>query len=140
MAKKSSETVVEQAEVRHMDLPVALKDSELSVRAQELASAEAELTDAETRLTRAVEAAKGTKKALEEEIAEHRLEVRRLAEVVRTKREDRQVPVVEELDFEAGAVHTVRTDLGVVVATRGMTIEERQRALFRDVKAGGKES
>ena len=49
---------------------------------------------------------------------------------VAPRREERQVPVMEEPDYEAGAVNTYRTDTNVIVATRGMTPEERQRSLF----------
>lgn len=120
------------ADVRTMSLPVKLSEAEVSIRAQELAAAEAELTDAERRLEQHIQAAKGAKEAIQSEIGGFRGKVHRLAGVVGSKREDRQVPIVEEQDFEAGAVHTVRTDTAEIVATRGMTPEERQRSLFRD--------
>ena len=121
---------MEQGEVRTMSLPVKLNPAELSLRAQELASAEHVMGDAEQRLDQFVEAAKGTKKGIETEIADARGEVRRLARVVRDRSEERQVPIMEEPDYEAGAVNTYRTDSNEIVATRGMTAEERQRSLF----------
>lgn len=121
---------VKDAKVRTMPLPVKLTEGELSLRAQELASAESVLGDAERRLASFVEAAKGTKKGIETEIGEARFEVGRLARVVRERKESREVPIVEESDFEAGAVNTIRTDNNEIVATRGMTQEERQRSLF----------
>lgn len=121
---------MEQAEVRTMSLPVKLTPAELSLRSQEMASAEAILTDAEVRLESFIEAAKGTKKTIETEISDARFEVARLARVVRDRSENREVPIMEEPDYEAGAVNTYRTDNNEIVATRGMTQEERQRSLF----------
>lgn len=119
-----------QAEVRTMHLPVKLTPVELSLRASELATAEQVMGDAEDRLDAFVEAAKGTKKQIETEIQEARSEVRRLARVVRDRSEDRAVPIMEEPDYEAGAVNVYRTDTHDIVSTRGMTPEERQRSLF----------
>ena len=56
--------------------------------------------------------------------------MRWLATIVRERREDRAVPIMEQPDYEAGAVNTYRTDTNEIVATRGMTPEERQRSLF----------
>lgn len=131
---------MEQAEVRTMDLPVKLTPAELALRAQELASAEHVLGDAELRLDQFVEAAKGTKKGIETEIADARGDVRKLARVVRDRSEERAVPIMEEPDYEAGAVNTFRTDTSEIVATRGMTAEERQRSLFEEKRAKKKPS
>jgi hypothetical protein len=122
----------EAGKVRTMALPVKLSEKELSLRAQELASAEGTLDDAERRLDAFVEAAKGTKKEIETEIADARSSVHKLAQVVRDRKEDREVPIMEEPDYEAGAVNTFRTDTNEIVATRGMTPEERQRSLFQE--------
>lgn len=121
---------MEQGEVRTMNLPVKLNPQELALRAQELASAEATLTEREGELTQFVEAAKGTKKQIETAISDARYAVSRLARTVRNRAEDREVPIMEDADYEAGAVNTYRTDTNEVVATRGMTPEERQRSLF----------
>lgn len=121
---------METAEVRTMPLPVKLSPAELALRSQELASAEAVLGEAEAKLDAFVESAKGTKKNMETDIADARLAVSRLARVVRDRKEDRDVPIMEEPDYEAGAVNTYRTDTNEIVATRGMTSEERQRSLF----------
>lgn len=126
----------QEARIRTMPLPVQLTKPELDVRAQELASAEGVLDEAETRLDRWTEAAKETKKGIENEISDARDDVRRLALIVREGREKRDVQVVDESDFEAAVVRTVRVDTGAIVATRGMTPEERQRGLFHDAKAG----
>lgn len=128
---------MEDAKVRTMPLPVKLTVAELALRAQELASAEHVLGDAEKRLDQFVEAAKGTKKGLETEISDARFEVHNLARTVRDRAEERAVPIMEEPDYEAGAVNTYRTDTNEIVATRGMTAEERQRSLF-DQKAAAK--
>jgi hypothetical protein len=125
----------EAGELRMQLLPVKLTEAEVAIRAQELAAAEGRLSEAEKRLERHITAAKAAREGITEEIQDERSAVRHLAEIVRARREDRDVPVVEEQDFDAGAVHTVRTDTGEVVATRGMTPDERQRSLFRDVKA-----
>jgi len=121
---------MEKAEVRTMQLPVKLTEGELSLRSQEMATAESTLGDAELRLDQFIEAAKGTKKQIETEMADARMEVRRLARTVRERQEERSVPIMEEPDYDAGAVHTYRTDSNEIVATRGMTPEERQRSLF----------
>jgi hypothetical protein len=131
---------MEQAEVRTMMLPVKLTAPELSLRAQELATHEAVMGDAEERLDRFVEAAKGTKKDIETEITDARAEVRRLARIVRDRSEDRAVPIMEEPDYEAGAVNTYRTDTNEIVATRGLTPEEHQRSLFEQKRAEKKPS
>jgi len=47
---------------------------------------------------------------------------------------------MEEPDYEAGAVNTYRTDTNEIVATRGMTPEERQRSLFEQKSAKKKPS
>ena len=122
---------MEEAEIRTMSLPVKLSEPEIALRAQELASAESVLGDAETRLDQFVEAAKGTKKGIETEIDVARNDVRNLARVVRERKEDRDVPVMEEADFEKGAMNTYRTDTHEVVATRGLTHDERQQSLFK---------
>ena len=132
--------MAEEAEVRTMPLPVKLEEKEVALRAQELASAEAELGDAEARLESFVEAAKGTKKGIETEIADFRAEVGRLARIVRDRAEKREVPIMEEPDYEAGAVNTYRTDTNEVVATRGMSPEERQQSLFQQRRGKKKPS
>ena len=129
--------MMEQAKVRTMPLPVKLTEPELALRSQEMASAERKMSDAELRLDQFVEAAKATKKQIEAEVSEARDEVRILAMVVRERQEKRSVPIIEEPDYEAGAVNTYRTDTHEIVATRGMTPEERQRSLFEQ-KAGKK--
>ncbi len=121
---------MQEAEIRTMSLPVKLTEPEIALRAQELASAESVLGDAETRLDQFVEAAKGTKKGIETEIADARGKVRELARVVRERREDRDVPIMEEADYDKGAMNTYRTDTHEIVATRGLTHEERQQSLF----------
>jgi hypothetical protein len=125
---------MEQAEVRTMPLPVKLNEIELAIRAQELGQAEGRLSSAETRLDQAIEDAKATKKQLESEVGEHRSSVRGPAAIVRDRREIRDVPIMEEPDYEAGAMNTYRTDLNEIVATRGLTAEERQRSLFNQDK------
>lgn len=132
--------MVEQAEVRTMQLPVKLGEPELALRAQELATAEQTLSDAERKLEDFVESAKGTKKAIETDISEARFRVSKLARVVRERKEEREVPIMEEPDYENGAVNTYRTDTNEIVATRGMTQEERQRSLFEEKRAKRKPS
>ena len=129
---------METADVRTMLLPVKLSEAELSLRAQELATAEGVLGDAESRLESFVEAAKGTKKTIETEIADARINVHVLATVVRERKENRSVPIMEEPDYDRGAVNTYRTDSNEIVATRGMTAEERQRSLFDEKRKAAK--
>jgi hypothetical protein len=121
-----------EAKVRTMSLPVKLTEGELSLRAQELASSESVLSEAEVRLEQFIEDAKSTKKVIESEISGARHSVGRLARIVLDRKEHREVPIMEEPDYEAGAVNTIRTDTNEVVATRGMTAEERQRSLFQN--------
>jgi hypothetical protein len=123
---------VEQAEVRTQLLPVKLTEVELALKAQELATAEAGLGTAEMAATAYLEEVKAEKGRLQSEVEKSRRSVRCLARIVRERAEEREVPIVEQSDFEAGAVNTVRTDTGEVVATRGMTPEERQRSLFSE--------
>lgn len=123
---------MEQAEVRTMPLPVKLTEAEMALRAQELATAEGVLGDAELRLETWIEAAKGTKKQIENEITDARTEVHRLAQVVRDRSERRDVPVLEQPDFEAGAVHTYRTDI------KGQGIRTYDPAKSRNWKAEAK--
>lgn len=117
-------------EIQTMSLPVKLTETDLALRAQELATAESVLAEHESQLLRALESAKGTKKKLENEIFDARHVVGRLARVVRERHEDREVPIMETSDYELGAINTCRTDTGEVVATRGMSQEERQQSLF----------
>ena len=121
---------MQEAEIRTMSLPVVLTESEIALRAQELASAESVLGDAENRLDQFIEAARGTKKGIETEIADARGNVAHLARIVRERKEHRDVPIMEEPDYEAGAMNTYRTDTHEIVATRGLTHEERQQSLF----------
>jgi hypothetical protein len=123
---------VEQAEVRTQLLPVKLTEVELALKAQELATAEAGLGTAEMAATAYLEEVKAEKGRLQSEVEKARRAVRCLARIVRERAEEREVPIVEQSDFEAGAVNTVRTDTGEIVATRGMTPEERQRSLFSE--------
>jgi hypothetical protein len=113
-----------------MPLPVKLTEGEVALRAQELASAEAELGEVEVQLDQFTEAAKGTKKNLETKISEARAKVGRFARVVRDRSEYRLVEVIEEPDYERGAMDTVRKDTGEIVSTRGLTETERQQTLF----------
>lgn len=131
---------MEQAEVRTMDLPVKLTEVELALRAQELATAEGVMDDAERRLEQFIEASKETKKGIENEITDARGKVHHLAGVVRDRKEFRAVPIMEEPDYEKGAIDTYRTDTNEIVATRGMTHEERQRSLFEQKNAKKKPS
>lgn len=129
---------METAEIRTMQLPVKLNELEVSLKAQELATAEQVLGDAERTLDSFVEAAKGTKKQYETEIGDARARVGALARTVRDRAEERAVPIMEEPDYEKGAVNTYRTDTHEIVSTRGMTPEERQRSLFEEKRKGGR--
>ena len=116
--------------VRTMNLPVILTRMEVEVRAKELASSVGTLRTRRLELDQFVEASKGTKKSMEADVEEILSEVSRLGEIVQTEKEPRDVKVYDVLDFEAGAVRTVREDTGDVVGTRGMSEAERQRSLF----------
>jgi len=53
-------------------------------------------------------------------------EMRRLARLVREKKESRDVECMWVADFDAGRVDLVRQDNGEIVDTRAMTPEDRQ--------------
>jgi len=115
---------------RSIPLPVQLTAGERAVRAQELATVIGEQQRAEDSLEQFVEETRATRKELAAAVSAAQLRVRELARIVRESREERSVSVVDEFDYEAAAVQTVRTDTGEVVGTRGMTEAERQVVLF----------
>jgi hypothetical protein len=55
----------------------------------------------------------------------------KLAEAIRDGEEKRTVPCREEPDWGNKLMRLIRSDTGQVVATRGLTPEELQGALFR---------
>jgi len=113
-----------------MLLPVELTQDELLARGRELASVKDEHTQAQADLEAATEGWKDSKKAMQERIEDHESEMRRIARAIRSGREDRDVDVREEPDFETGIMRTVRADTGDLVQSRGLTEAERQRSLF----------
>jgi len=115
-----------------MLLPCELTDDEWVARSRDLASLEAILADAEAAEVEAADEYKARKKRLAAETQTKRANVARLAQIVRTRSEERNVEVKTETDFEASRVQTVRVDTGEVVSTRPMTETDRQREMFKD--------
>lgn len=103
-------------------LPVALTDVELRERGDRLASIFDEKVVVEFGKKAASDAAKDRISALDEEAGT-------IVREIRQKTQSREVEVEDVEDFEALMVKTVRKDTRETVSHRGMTPEERQRAL-----------
>lgn len=134
-SKANENQPVERGQVRTMKLPVELTHDEIFARGEQLARIKDEHTKAQTELADGIEAWKETKKGMEVRVSTFEFQMRDVAKVVRSGREDRDVEVYDEFDFKQQTVFTKRVDTDHVVASRGMTQAERQRSLF---KAEGK--
>lgn len=114
-----------------LELPVVLLTEELLDRGARLAKLEDVLAEHEAHS----ESVKRELKAKEAHIAAERSF---LANVVRNKKEPRQVQVREVANFETNMLAVIRQDTGEVVRDRPLTAEERQVNLFNDKKVGKK--
>jgi hypothetical protein len=123
-------------ETRTMKLPVALEDAEILARGKELARLKDEHTKANDELDQATTAWKSTKERIQGDIDDRDEQMRRVARVIRSGHEDRDVEVLDEPNYKTGVMATVRLDTGELVATRGLTEAERQRSLFKGEKGG----
>lgn len=128
-----------RSNVRTMLLPVTLSAAEVMVRAKELAGTIKELSETQDRLEAHTEAAKTTKRGIEDEIDVLSKQCRMTGRVVSSGREDRDVEVYDELDYGKASVYTKRADTEEIVGTRGMTEHERQRSLWPKDKTPDKE-
>jgi hypothetical protein len=128
---KGTPRAPEKGKVHTMFLPVELKGEEVAARAKQLTALIREKGEAADKLEAHIKAAKGAKESFESDIDDLDSRIRSLSIVVANEREDRHVEVYDELDFAGGIVFTKRSDTQAVVASRGMTEAERQRALFK---------
>lgn len=117
-------------------LPVRLTDGELLAKSKELAAKITELDEVEDRKKSAVAQCKVKSDELD-------LDIHKIARILRTGREDREVEVSEIRNDPARTIEVVRLDTGEIVESRPMTIHELQKPLFpekeedeRELKAG----
>jgi len=103
-------------------LPVVLTNEELVDLGQELAEREEHLRESQ-------QEKKDTAKAIDGQIKSHEAEILRLSRIIRARQENRDVGCEIRKDYKDGLVETVRTDTGEIVASREMTVEERQVAM-----------
>lgn len=108
-------------------LPCSLTLDEVRRKGEELALARKKFVETADEAKNVAADFKAKLKELDKAIDE-------LAEQVRSKREMRDVEVIERRDTVNAMVETVRCDTGEVVRSRAMTLNERQVHLF-DVNA-----
>lgn len=108
-------------------LPCSLNPDEIRRKGEELALARKKHKDLAEEAKSVAAEFKAKLKRLDETIDD-------LAEQIRSKRETRDVEVIERRDTVNAMVETVRCDTGEVVRSRAMTLNERQVHLF-DVNA-----
>lgn len=118
MAKKIVDNGTRLLEERTEDLPVGLTLTELCDRGEQLAAAHARLDAHEEHESQVKSDLKATK-------AKHEAEIKRLAGVVRQKKEPRPVAVEVRADFQKKVVMEYRLDTGEVILERSLTKEER---------------
>ncbi len=118
-------------ETRTMRLPVALEKDEVLARGKELARLKDEHTKANDDLDQASTAWKATKEQIQGRIDDADEQMRRVARVIRSGHEDRDVEVIDEPNYKTGVMASVRLDTGELVGSRGLTEAERQRSLFK---------
>lgn len=121
MPKKNSDVI---KTVNRM-LPCDLSDAQQQERGSELAHAQESL---EAHLLDATK----ERASLRKRKAELELKVHTLAEIVRLKKEEREVEVVVRHAKRAGFVEEVRTDTHEVIATRAIDDKEAQGNLLED--------
>lgn len=104
-------------------LPVMLTDDERLEKADELAEA-----------SQAVDNANANKRyvlsQMQTEIKTAEARREKLAGIVSSKREYREVTVEVQFDFEKGEYREIRTDTGELVTQRSMTDDERQISIL----------
>lgn len=114
-----------------LELPVILTTDELIERGGRLAKLEDVLNEHEAHC----ESEKRKMKATEAQILAERAF---LANVVRNKKEPRQVQVREVANFDTNMLAVIRQDTGEIVRDRPLTAEERQVNLFNNQATTGK--
>lgn len=105
------------------ELSCELNQVEWENRARELAEAQGKMEAERQRK-------KDVMKQLNADVAVAENRVSKYANIVSTKREQRDVTVEVVYDYEKGVVTKVRTDTEETINTRDMTTTERQSGLF----------
>lgn len=105
------------------ELSCELNSVEWQNRAEDLADAQKAAEEMEERK-------KSVMADLNSDLKTAKLKVSKLARVVASKRELRDVTVEVVYDYEKGIVTKTRTDNKEVISTRNMTTSERQSGLF----------
>lgn len=108
-----------------------LTPKEWAARAEEIGRIGATIEDLDKKL----DVAKGTAKALKEQVEAARAESTRMAKVIRERAEYRNEEVEHVADYTAGLVFTHVVSTGEVIHERQMTDSERQRPLPLKVTA-----
>ena len=104
-------------------LPVRLTEQELIAKGAELSAMIKALSYEEAEK-------KSVADAFKARITDLDTQIQRLAQIVRDKKEFRPVEVIEQPDYDAMMMRTVRLDTGEVVSSRPLEGSERQRPLF----------
>lgn len=125
-------TNVQRLNMRTTSVLFEISTAELQFRSKQLAREVSDLRVRKLDLERHNESAKAGKTAIQADIDERQASVNRIAEVVRTGREDRTVEVYDVLRGEENRVVTVRCDNGEETGTRGMNSGERAQWLKQE--------
>ena len=104
------------------ELSCELNEVEWTSKARELADAHREVAQQEQRK-------KDVTKELGHDVSMAKTKESKLADIVATRREQREVTVEVKYDYELGTVTKTRTDTDEVISTREMTDSERQLEL-----------
>ena len=104
------------------ELSCELNEVEWTAKARELADAHREVAQQEQRK-------KDVVKELGHDVSMAKTKESKLADIVATRREQRDVTVEVKYDYELGTVTKTRTDTDEVISTREMTDSERQLEL-----------
>jgi hypothetical protein len=104
-------------------LPCKLNDDEVRRKGEELALARKKHHEV-------ADEAKSSAAEFKDRLKKIDTQIDLLAEQVRSKRETREVEVIERKDLDAAMVETIRTDTGEIVRARAMSLQERQIHLF----------
>lgn len=104
------------------ELSCELNEVEWTAKARDLADAHREVAQQEQRK-------KDVTKELGHDVSMAKTKESKLADIVATRREQRDVTVEVKYDYELGTVTKTRTDTEEVISTREMTDSERQLEL-----------
>lgn len=122
-AERSYDGIPVKTEKVSEELSCQLTELEWQNRANEMAAAQEKAEAEEQRK-------KDVTKQLGADLAVAKGRVSKLANIVATRREQREVIVEVVYDYEKGLVVKTRTDLNEVISSREMTTTERQSGLF----------